>query len=597
MWMGGTHEPLEEIHFGHRLRIVTVLALACFSLIGIRLFALQVLQGEQMESLSERNRLQLIFLRAPRGRILDDRGVPLLDNGPSFTVFYSPASSSEAAQEKVRQYLSRISVFDPDWVQRKLSEAHRIRQFVRLAENVPRTVALKLIEDSHDLPGLTVSVEARRVYAPDYPGAHLLGSLGEVTRPELFSRSGGLFHSGDLVGRAGTEKSYDPLLRGQNGGLEIEVDSSGRQVQLMHRVEPVNGNDLILNVDLKVQQAAEQALAESSTGRGAVVAMDPRTGAILALASAPTFDIGAGLSRSIKDKRLPLFNRAIQGVYPLGSCFKMVTAVAALEKGAIVPSTRFNCTGSYTLGQRVFRCWKTHGWNDFYGAMAMSCDVYFFQVAARMAPAALESYAREFGLGERTGIDIPGEVAGLLPGPEWADQVAHRPWFEGDTFNLSIGQGQLLVTPIQAAVLMAAVATRGSVYKPTLVREVRGPRGNLISENKPQLLRTISVRDSTWQVLQEALEKVVREGTGQQAQIPGWTVYGKTGTAQNPHGDDHAWFLCAAGRPGEPAQLVVSAFVENGGHGGTAAVPVAKSVMKAALGLEGSGDVQPAAAR
>ena len=596
MWMGGTHEGMDEATFDHRLKIVAALALACFSIIGMRLFALQVLQGERMENLSERNRLQLIFLRAPRGRILDSQGVPLLDNGPSFTVFYSPASSSEAAQEKVRQYLSRIPVFDPASVQRKLGEAHRIRQFVRLAENVPRSVALKLIEDSHDLPGLTVSVEARRAYVPDYAGAHLLGSLGEVTREELLNRSSGPLHPGDLVGRSGAEKTCDPLLRGQNGGLEIEVDSSGRQVQLMHRVEPVNGNDVILNVDSKVQKAAEDALAETSTGRGAVVAMDPRTGAILALASAPTFDIGAGLGRSIKDKRLPLFNRAIQGVYPLGSCFKIITALAALEKGAITPSTRFDCTGSYTLGQRVFNCWKTHGRNDLYGAIAMSCDVYFFQVARRLDPSVLESYAREFGLGKRTGVDLPGEAMGLLPGPDWAEQT-HRPWFEGDTLNLSIGQGQLLVTPIQAAVLMSAVATRGLVYKPTLVKEIRGPRGNLITQIQPKLLRKISISDGSWDVLEKALDKVVTEGTGQQAHLPGWRVCGKTGTAQNPQGEDHAWFVCSVGRPDEPAQLVVAAFVENGGHGGVAAVPVAKKVMEAALGLGGYGDAGSSTAR
>jgi penicillin-binding protein 2 len=596
MWMGRTQAALDEMLFGQRLKVVVALALACFSLVVIRLFALQILEGGRMQSLSERNRLQLIFLRAPRGRILDCQGVPMLDNGPSFTVFYSPASSSEDVRQRIQNYLSRIPIFDSYAIQRKLSEARRIRQFVRLAENIPRKVALKLIEDSHYLPGVTVSVEARRAYAPGYPGAHMLGALGEVKSPELLDQSGPVFHPGDLVGRTGIEKTDDPVLRGKNGGLEIEVDSAGRQIQLMRRVEPVEGDDVVLSIDSQVQKAAESALAQSSTGRGAVVAMDPRTGRVVALASFPTFDIGEGLSSSLKDKRLPLFNRAIQGTYPLGSCFKIVTALAALEKGIIQPSTRFNCTGSYTLGTRVFHCWKTHGWNDLYGAIAWSCDVYFFQVARRLEPEILENYAREFGLGAKTGVDISGEASGTVPGPDWARKVG-RAWYEGDTLNMSIGQGQVLVTPLQAAVLMSAVATRGLVYRPILVWEIRDPRGNVIIQTTPQLVRRITLRDENWTIIEKALEQVVQEGTGREARIPGWRVLGKTGTAQNPHGGDHAWFVCAVGRPGLPPRLVVSALVENGGHGGVAAIPVAKKVMEAALGLEAPNHVEPAPAR
>jgi len=597
MWMSGSHDMIEQNHFQWRLKLIIVIVLACYALIGARLFALQVLQGEQMAQISERNRLQLIFLRAPRGRILDTRGFPLLQNGPSFTLFYSPVSSpSKEVQKTVEDYLLKRFPNDSGMIRKKLDEAHRIRQFVRLAEDLPRPTAFGFIEDSKNLPGVSVSVEARRRYATDYPGSHILGYLGEVTKAEL-SRTPAIFRLGDLVGRMGVERIYDRFLRGQNGGLEIEVDSAGRQVRLMRRVEPTPGDDLILTIDSSVQAVAEQALAESPTGRGAVVAMDPRTGAVIALASAPRFGAGNTLRESLTDKELPLFNRAVQGAYPLGSCFKMITAMVALEKGAIRPSTRFNCTGSYTLGKRVFRCWKPtgHGWNDLLGAIAVSCDVYFYQVARLLNPEDLEAAAHQFGLGSPVQIDLPGEVSGVVPGPEWALRNS-RSWFEGDTLNMSIGQGQVMVTPIQAAVMMCTVANRGTMVKPYLVSEIRGPRGNVVFRAKSEPVRKVEISENTWNILEAGLRKVVDEGTGSQAKIPGWTVYGKTGTAENPHGDDHAWFLCAVRQGSDPPRLVVAVLVENGGHGGTAAVPIAKRVMEAALGVVPQGHENPAPA-
>lgn len=585
MWLTRGQGSLEERFFSRRLRMIGAVFMFLFSALAVRLFALQIIQGERLATVSERNRLQLIFLRAPRGRILDANGDPLMDNGASFTLFFSPApGSSPEEADRVERALLKYKELSADVVRRRLNEALRIRQFVRIAEDLPRAAAFGLIEDSRGLPGVTVSPESRRAYARGYPASHVIGYLSEATRKELGGASPEVLRMGDFVGRQGIEQAYDRTLRGRNGGMEIEVDSTGRQIRLVRSVEPVPGNDVRLTVDPRVQRAAEEALAASSTGRGAVVVLNPATGAVTALASAPSFDASGGLQGAFRDRRLPLFNRAAQGTYPLGSCFKIVTTGVALRKGLVRPSTHFNCAGTHRLGTRFFGCWKTHGRMDLYGGIAWSCDVYFYQMARLLDPEDLATGAHEFGLGRATGIDLPGEAAGLVPGPGWKTRAGRGAWYKGDTLNLAIGQGQLLVTPLQAAVMMSVVANRGRFYRPFLVREIRDRRGEVLWRNRPREGGRVELDPEHWEIMEEALRRVVTEGTGQGMRIEGWDIIGKTGTAQNPHGEDHAWFVCALRRPGEGrARLCMAVLVENGGHGGAVAVPVARRVAMAAL--------------
>ncbi|MBR4591913.1 MAG: hypothetical protein IKO35_01740, partial [Elusimicrobiaceae bacterium] len=344
--------------------------------------------------------------------------------------------------------------------------------------------------------------------------------------------------------------------------------------------------DVYLTLNFDVQQAAENGLKNSKTGRGAAVALDPRTGAVLALASAPAYDPNIFVAYSDEEntpstKKINEYNLAIQGIYPPASTFKIITGAAALESGTLDVNRKINCHGKYDSGPRVFKCWGTHGPVDFLEGMSNSCDVYFYTIAAQIGAAAIERVQREFMFGRQTGIDLPGEKAGNLYGPT---RRAHNKtyWFIGDTLNLSIGQGELLVTPIKLAQFAAAVASRGNVYKPYYVEKiVSNQTGKTIEIGKPEILQQAHLKPQTYDKLFEALKYTVDNGTARRAKIPGLNVYAKTGTAQNPHGPDHGWFMAFAGRPGEEPSIALAVFVEFGEGGSSAAGPIAREMLEA----------------
>ena len=581
--------------FEHRLTVLLAVIGGLFVVLALRLWQIQVVQGEYFLRLSEENRLRISSLPAPRGLIKDRRGRPLTFNRPAFTVSLLPTEIRHPAQV-IPQVAAKLGM-SPAEVTARL-DAARDRPFepVRLRRNVPKEVIAAIEEDRMDLPGVLVQVEPVRQYPYGTLAAHMLGYLGEINDRELQDRRSEGYEGGDLIGKDGVERVYDRVLRGQGGQIQAEVDAQGRPLRVLATLPSTPGNSLILGIDLDVQQAAEDALGERV---GAVVAMDPRDGTIIALASHPSFDpnlFATGIGSEAWTKLLrtplqPLLDRAIQGAYPTGSVFKIVTATAALELGLVQADSRFYCPGYYTLSDHVFHDDMAHGHLTFLSGIAESCNVVFWTLAQPIGAKQLSRYAHLYGLGEATGIDAVQENPGVIPDPRWKARVLKQPWYGGDTLNAAVGQGYVLATPIQVARLLAAVANGGTLVTPHLATAIVSPNGQILQRVAPPPSAYMRLSPRTLGVLRSGLAAVVTRGTATSIQIPGLAVAGKTGTAENPHGKPHAWFAgyAPAGNP----RLVVVALVENVGFGADYAAPVVREVLQAAFGLRPSGGARP----
>ncbi|OGR85432.1 MAG: penicillin-binding protein 2 [Elusimicrobia bacterium RIFCSPLOWO2_01_FULL_54_10] len=575
-----------------RLRVILVLFVGLFGMLGARLFYLQVIQGERLRTIAEANRTQIIYERAPRGLILDRNGAVLADNRPTFVVIFTPIELTHEILNEVTIRLSKILGLADSELKRRLQPAIRHSAMVRLMDRASRHIAFALAEQKPNLPGVSVVIEMQRRYPQNSLAAHVLGYLGKDSSKE--KKEG--YRPDALVGITGLERNYDKVLRGEDGGMRLEVDAAGRSLKVLDSQAPSVGYEVRTTLDINIQKAAEDALRESGK-RGAVVAIDPNSGDILAMASSPPYDPNAFVyvrgeeghedlaTKSVLiDPMLPLYNRTVQGTYPPGSIFKIIDAAVAVEKNLDTHETSF-CPGYYVLDAKPpkkFLCWKKegHGAMNLKDALINSCNVYFYRLGLKLGPDPIETLAREFGLGAKSGIELHGEQAGLIPG-RGMFKTDKRRWYDGDTLNMAIGQGTILFTPLQAAQMASVVASRGKLFRPHLVKEIRYPTGEVFSRTKAELVRGIHLSKATWDFLDEALADVVEKGTGQISKIPGIRIGGKTGTAQNPHGDDHAWFVAFA--PVENPSIAVSVMIEHGKKGSVAAAPIARKVLLAAL--------------
>jgi penicillin-binding protein 2 len=558
-----------------------------FFVLLARLVWMQVVEGERYHSLAYFNSVSSVPLRAPRGLVLDRNLEVMVGNSPSLTVGLTPAPllGRPELAESVFALLASLLEMDAQVIREKF-ERQRTRPFapVRLATNVDRALVTRLEELRDRLPGVVVLTDSKRHY-PQPAAAHALGYVSEITDSQLNSLSAKGYHLGDLVGQTGLERVYDEVLKGEDGGFFIQVNSLGRQLKEMGQVAPLPGNNLVLTLNLKLQLAAEEALRGQS---GAVVALDPRNGEILALCSAPDYDLNQFSGRIkvkdwaalMEDEQHPFTNRALQGLYPPGSVFKIVTTSAGLESGVLVPETAFTCLGIFWISTWPYRCWKEvgHGTLTLHRAIVESCDIYFYHVGLKTKVDTLSQFAREYGFGSVTGVDLPGEASGLVPSAAWKERTQHMPWFPGNTVMMSIGQGYLLATPLQLAMMTALVANGGTCYAPHLLKRITDQSGRTLKEAQPQPVRQAKVSAETIRIIQKAMTDAVNApgGTAWRARVPGLVVAGKTGTAQNPHGEDHADFVSFA--PAENPQLVVAVVVENGGEGGLTAAPIAKKI-------------------
>jgi len=578
-----------------RLIILKVGVLVIVSLLVLRLWQLQVRDGPHYRDLSQDNRTRSILLHPARGLVYDRKGRLLANNIPSFNLYVELKDISNP--EKLTEGLVKYLDLDTEDLQKKLLVRRRVTR-VKLMGGL--TLQQAAVVESHrlDLPGVVIQPEYQRNNPKGRYAAHLIGYVGEVSEEQLDQEEFRELFQGSIVGHYGVERMYDRILRGQAGRKLIEVDALGHEKQTLSVEKPKAGHDLFLTIDFELQKLAEDLLGEEA---GAIVALDPHSGEILALASQPSFDPNA-LSRGLtsedwnnilKDDRHPLTNRAIQGQYPPGSTFKIIMAAGALETGTIGTSDTVLCLGGFPFGNRTYRDWKAggHGTVDLHKAMANSCDVYFYKVGNKMGIHSISSYASQFGLGRKTGVDLPSEATGLVPTPEWKKRVRREIWYPGETISVSIGQGYVTVTPIQMANVIATIANGGVAHRPQLVRGVRRRDTGAVQEEVTQPGTPLNLRPDFVHAIQQSLESVVTEGTARRAKSKIVKIAGKTGTSQvvalrteseeetPKEFRDHAWFVSYA--PAQQPTIAVAVLVEHMGHGGSAAAPLAKQIIEA----------------
>jgi penicillin-binding protein 2 len=596
--------------FKGRYKVLVIFVGLAFLLIFIRLWSLQVIKGSDLRQLSENNCIRLRENPADRGMLLDRHGNVLAHNRPSFEVSLIP-EDLRANPEVLLKAGAMLNMTRGE-IEEKIKAQKRRTPFnpVKIKSDIDWNQLALLETNRVHLPGLVVDVRPRRAYDYGDFASHLIGYLGEVDENEMRQSREFPYRMGAQIGKYGVEYRWENDLRGSDGGQQIEVDALGREIRPLGVVEPFPGNNLVLTIDLELQKVAEEAYQGKT---GALIAMDPKTGQILAMVSKPSFnpDIFARNILPEEWKSLvenpyhPLQNKGIQGQYPPGSVFKIITAIAGLESRTITPNTPFTCAGAFPYGNRDFRCWKEggHGSLSLHRAIVESCDIYFYQLGLKLGPDLIARYASEFGLGKVTGISLP-EKPGIVPSSSWKKKRHRTPWYSGETLSFSVGQGYLNATPLQLLVLISAVANGGKILLPQVAERIEDIYKNKLEEYPPVELERVNVSGKTLQIIQEALKGAVNDphGTGSACGLKEVKVAGKTGTAQViampedfKRGDlkriplkfrDHAWFVAYA--PVEDPKISVVVLVEHGGFGSTAAAPIAKKVIEKYLDLKPS---------
>lgn len=565
--------------------------LLVFFLLAARLWQLQIIQGAEYALKAEHNRIRTIELVAPRGTIMDRNGIPLVENRPSFEVLlYREAIKDKDATIR---FLSEKLRIDPAEIESRLRRSAGSGLYRPISIKEDAGMEDISIIDAHrrDHPEIQLGPEPRRLYHYGKLAAHLMGYMGEISEQELAAKTFPGAVSGTLVGQAGVEKMYNSELAGIDGARQVLVDSRGREVGLVGEIDAVTGGDLRLTIDLELQMIAEAALEGKV---GSIIAMDPRNGEILVMASSPSFDPNMFSTRISNEqwKELrdhpdrPMQNRAIQNSYPPGSIFKLIMAAAALEEGLLEEDPAVLCRGAASYYGRTFHCAHSegHGPLRLEQAIAKSCNIFFYEMGRRLGISKIADHATALGLGQKTGIDLPGERSGIMPSPEWKKRARNEKWYVGETISVSIGQGAVSTTPIQIVRAVSALAT-GRLTTPHVVlqAEKAGP------DKLKWPVRQIPIREEQAARIRMGMWRGVQEGTGRNAAVPGQDVCGKTGTVQVVSNEkkrlargetrDHSWFAGFANR--DNPEIAVVAFVEHGGFGGVTAAPLAKQIFAA----------------
>jgi penicillin-binding protein 2 len=588
---------------------------AVFVFLAGSFWFVQGVQAEKYRNLSESNALRELVIPAKRGLIMDRNGKILADNQPAYalsldrSVMKPLLKADPQHRAKLVSFLAAVLAVPPQEIEARFEKGKSLpaARPMPLGEDLTMTQVASIQAESISFPELSVDPVQRRNYPYGTMAAHVMGFIGEANEKDLAARKE--LKLGDLIGKRGVELMYDNFLRGKDGAQYWEYDSHGRRLAEYRpaRKEAVAGDNVYLTIDFELQRRAEQYFIENEFV-GAAVALDPRNGEVLAMVSSPAFNPNVYSRRftpetykTIQSNPFKIeLNRAIQGLYSPGSVFKTVMAMAGLADGAINTSTNFGCGGSGVFFGRRFRCWKRegHGAVDVQRALKVSCDIFFYNTGARLGVDRIAEYAHTLTFGEVSKIDLDGEKAGIVPSTKWAAEKQHRKWYPSETISVSIGQGPLIVTPLQTANMMAAIASGGTVYQPHVVRiiEKAGSDGKVAQRLKvePRILHQVKLAPNALHAVREGLWKVVNEegGTGGNARVEGLDISGKTGTVQviAQHGwvkteglpfkyKDHAWFASFATR--DNPQMVVVVFVEHGGHGGVDAAPLAKLLYEA----------------
>ena len=610
------YSPADDSFIGMRVGVLLIIALVLFGVLAFRLWYLQVLTGDTYVAEAASNQARKVAIEAPRGVIYDRNGQILVGNRSGLDVgllpmdMYDPKKQPGEFHQEITDLAGVLDVSESDLLAAydKAKKDPYVTYVVK--EEVPEETTVAYIkEHSLELRGIEVDSTYLREYPFGALAAHVLGYVGEASQTDLDQEQFANLGSGATVGKDGVERTYDSFLRGTAGYKTVQVDAAGQPKGVTDETDPTPGNNLVLTIDANLEQAAENALAQgvqaaqtsgfANAAGGAVVALDPHTGQVLAMASYPTYDpsVWTNMTQAEYDDLTappahePLLDRAIDGLYPVGSTFKPFVAATALDAGLITPVSTFLCPGSFTVAGHTWKDWDPAplGQVNVTEGLERSVDVFFYNVGYQLYQQpgpVLQDGVREFGFGQPTGVDLPGENAGRVPDKDWKATVgktaADRAWTPGDDINLAIGQGDLLSTPLQVAVAFSAIANGGDVWIPHVGLELTDSSGNVVHPFDNQKAGHVDMSNSTLDAIRTGLKLVTSDPSGTAYQVfkdfP-VTVAGKTGSAQVPPGDTEAWFEGYA--PADNPQIVVVALVEHGGHGSSVAAPIVRDVMAA----------------
>ncbi len=586
--------------FNQRLGVTLTVVVAAFVVLIARLFYLQVIIGQELRHQSEINSIRIKSVDAPRGLIYDTKNRLLADNRPAYDLKIIVRDAKPV--EQTISKLARYTGFDEALLLDRLEKAKGTPTYkpVVLKADIGREALAAIEVNRWNLPGIVVGVSPRREYVFSPSAAHVLGYMGEINTAEQKKEAYRDCKTGDFVGKYGVERACESWLRGQRGGQQVEVNATGQVARVLRTVDAVPGHNVVLSIDHDLQLRGEQLMAGKA---GAAVAVDPDSGQILAMVSSPSFEQNAfisGLSHDawnalISDPQRPLSNKAIQAEYPPASTYKIIAAAAGLEEGVIDVNSSVYCAGALKFGNRTYRCWKRWGHGDVnvLKALKESCDVYFYKLGQDLGVDRLAWYARAFGLGSPTGVDLDHEAGGLVPTAAWKKRRTGVSWQKGETLSIVIGQGFNLATPLQMAMVASAVGNGGTRYRPKIVKTIRTADGKTVYNSAPEVVGRLPVSKATLDLVREGLFEVVnqRHGTAWRSRLKSVVMCGKTGTAQvvgrreDSDGDgelepikDHAWFVAYA--PREKPRIAVSVIIEHGEHGSSAAAPVAAEMIR-----------------
>jgi penicillin-binding protein 2 len=571
-----------------RRRILFFVIVGFVAISIIQLFSMQILNGPVYNERSNENSVKPIYQTAPRGIIYDRNGNVLVGNKPSFSLRITPSEYKDS----LNPYLEAILGYPQGYIAKLLKASETYSKFIprKIAKDVSFNVIAWYEENSAKLPGVDYVMETQRDYSFGVMGSHMFGYTKEIPASILQKRKDE-YMIGDEIGFSGIEKTYEDILRGKKGINYVLVDARQKTIgsfkEGKENIPTVKGYDLILGIDRDAQKVAEESFKEK---RGAVVAIEPSTGEILAFVSAPEFDLrdfatvtsSKKFSELMEDKDKPMLNRATMGYYSPGSSFKMVSAIAGLEEGIIDTTTRISCPGGFQYGDHFFKCLHVHGSTDIYSSIEKSCNTFYYSTVVKLGLDRWSKYAKLFGFGRKTGIDIPEEYPGIVPSTEYYNKVyGKNGWTKGFVVSLGIGQGELSVTPLQLAQYAALLANYGKSAKPHFLKAFVNTKTQERINVKPNYYDT-GISKHSFDIVRKAMWLVVNgAGTAVNIRDPQLNIAGKTGTAQNPHGKDHAIFIGFA--PYDNPKIAIAVIVENAGFGSTAAAPIARDVIKAYL--------------
>ncbi len=602
---------LEPDRYAFRAKIAGVFMMTALLLLTGKLWSLQLLQSQSYAEQAYNNRVRLVRLPPSRGKILDSKGRVLAQNIPSFTFSVIPAELEK--NRLLIQTYSEILGLPEERIRSLIDRSRSGPKFINfpIKKNLTIEEVSRIESTLADLKGATLETKPLRKYPFKESLCHVIGHLGEISSDELSKSSQLGYRSGDLIGKSGIEIEYESHLKGEEGWEQVEIDAKGHRLDKVSRRAPKAGSDVTLTIDVEFQKYLEDIFYQSA---GAIVAIDPDTGRVLAMVSKPAFDLNM-FSPSISERNWkelngdhlhPLENRCIRGLYSPASAFKIITALAVLNEKAFSPDRRFICKGQMEIGGQIFRCWNAHGHGsvNLHRAIVESCDIYFYEAGLKLGPDRIAKYATLFGLGTPTFCGLPQELPGLAPTPKWKARGHSDPWKDGETITMSIGQGYLVSTPIQLAVMTAAVANGGRLMRPAVVQRITSSDGAVTFEHTPVVRSEIQLNPGIMAQVESAMKDVVIDpkGTGKKCRIANLNIYAKTGTSQvirakerikeddriPYHERTHAIFIAYV--KDQPRKIALAVIVEHGGGGGSSAGPIARKALAKYYGLPDPGD-------